>query len=132
MNAAGAWGGRIAALAGCQVRISPGKGIMVAANHRLVQTVVNRCEMPADGDILVPIRTVSVIGTTDIPTEDPDDWEITRAEIDQMLEAGENLVPGFRRVPDAAGLGRRPAAVPGRRAGRDQGRHPGPRRARSP
>jgi glycerol-3-phosphate dehydrogenase len=95
VNAAGAWGGRIAALAGCEVRISPGKGIMVAANHRLVQAVVNRCEMPADGDILVPIRTVSVVGTTDIPTEDPDHWEITRAEINQMLASGENLVPGF-------------------------------------
>ncbi len=95
VNAAGAWGGRIAAMAGCEVHISPGKGIMVAANHRLVQTVVNRCEMPADGDILVPIRTVSVIGTTDMPTKDPDHWKITRAEIDQMLESGENLVPGF-------------------------------------
>jgi len=95
VNAAGAWGGRIAAMAGCQVKISPGKGIMVAANHRLVQTVVNRCDMPADGDILVPIRTVSVIGTTDITVSDPDHWEITRAEIDQMLQSGENLVPGF-------------------------------------
>ena len=95
VNASGAWGGRIAAMAGCEVRISPGKGIMVAANHRLVQTVVNRCEMPADGDIIVPIRTVSVVGTTDIEVEDPDHWEITRAEINQMLDSGENLVPGF-------------------------------------
>ncbi len=95
VNAAGAWGGRIAAMAGCRVQISPGKGIMVATNHRLVQSVVNRCDMPSDGDILVPIRTVSVIGTTDITVEDPDNWEITRAEIDQMLQSGENLVPGF-------------------------------------
>ena len=95
VNAAGAWGGRIAAMAGCQVKISPGKGIMVAANHRLGQTVVNRCDMPADGDILVPIRTVSVIGTTDILAPDPDHWAITRAEIVEMLQAGENLVPGF-------------------------------------
>ena len=48
------------------VGVIPGKGIMIAMNHRLVNTVVNRCTMPADGDILVPIRTVSVIGTTDI------------------------------------------------------------------
>jgi glycerol-3-phosphate dehydrogenase len=95
VNAAGAWAGRIAAMAGCQVQILPGKGIMMASNHRLVQTVVNRCEMPADGDILVPIRTVSVIGTTDTLVQDPDDWAITKAEIDQMLQAGENLVPGF-------------------------------------
>jgi glycerol-3-phosphate dehydrogenase len=95
VNASGAWAGRIAAMADCKVQISPGKGIMIATNHRLVQTVVNRCVMPADGDILVPIRTVSVIGTTDITVEDPDDWAITRAEINQMLESGENLVPGF-------------------------------------
>jgi glycerol-3-phosphate dehydrogenase len=95
VSASGAWAGRIAAMAGCRVQVLPGKGIMMASSHRLVQSVVNRCEMPADGDILVPIRTVSVIGTTDTPVEDPDHWAITQAEIDQMLEAGENLVPGF-------------------------------------
>jgi glycerol-3-phosphate dehydrogenase len=96
VNASGAWAGRIAAMAGCEVKVLPGKGIMLATNHRLVNTVVNRCDMPADGDILVPIRTVSVVGTTDILVADPDDWSITREEIDQMLTAGENLVPGFR------------------------------------
>ena len=40
---------------------------MIAMNHRLVNTVINRCTMPADGGILVPIRTVSVIGTTGRP-----------------------------------------------------------------
>ncbi|MBV9093285.1 MAG: anaerobic glycerol-3-phosphate dehydrogenase subunit A [Streptosporangiaceae bacterium] len=95
VNASGAWAGLLAAMAGCRVQISPGKGIMLATNHRLVQTVVNRCDMPADGDILVPVRTVSVIGTTDTLVSDPDDWAVTRAEIDQMLQAGENLVPGF-------------------------------------
>jgi glycerol-3-phosphate dehydrogenase len=95
VNATGAWAGRIAEMAGCRVQVLPGKGIMMASNHRLVQTVVNRCEMPADGDILVPIRTVSVIGTTDTLVADPDHWAVTRAEIDQMLQAGENLVPGF-------------------------------------
>lgn len=96
VNAAGAWAGRIAAMAGCEVTILPGKGIMIAMNHRLVNTVVNRCEMPADGDIIVPIRTVSVIGTTDEKVADPDDWEITPDEVQKMLDAGENIVPGFR------------------------------------
>jgi glycerol-3-phosphate dehydrogenase len=95
VNATGAWAGRVAEMAGCRVQVLPGKGIMMASNHRLVQTVVNRCEMPADGDILVPIRTVSVIGTTDTLVQDPDHWAVTKAEIDQMLQAGENLVPGF-------------------------------------
>jgi glycerol-3-phosphate dehydrogenase len=96
VNASGAWAGQIAAMAGCEVEILPGKGIMIAMNHRLVNTVVNRCKLPADGDILVPIRTVSVIGTTDVRIADPDAAEATQQEIDEMLEEGEKLVPGFR------------------------------------
>lgn len=97
LNASGAWAGRVAEMAGIEgVEILPGKGIMIAMNHRLVNTVVNRCTMPADGDILVPIRTVSVIGTTDIRVRDADEPEITQDEVDQMLDDGERLVPGFR------------------------------------
>ncbi len=96
VNASGAWAGRIAAMAGCEVTVFPGKGIMVAMSHRLVDTVINRCAMPSDGDIIVPARAVSVIGTTDLKVADPDHWEITREEVQKMLDAGENLVPGFR------------------------------------
>jgi glycerol-3-phosphate dehydrogenase len=60
--------------------------------------VINRCTMPADGDILVPVRTVSVIGTTDIHSTDPDEIPVTQAEVDQMLDDGERLVPGFREA----------------------------------
>ena len=61
-----------------------------------MNTVINRCTMPADGDILVPIRTVSVIGTTDSRVADPDEIPVTQDEVDQMLDDGERLVPGFR------------------------------------
>jgi glycerol-3-phosphate dehydrogenase len=44
----------------------------------------------------VPIRTVSVIGTTDIRVREPDEPEITQEEVEQMLDDGERLVPGFR------------------------------------
>jgi glycerol-3-phosphate dehydrogenase len=97
IKASGAWAGQVADMAGIEgVEIIPGKGIMIAMNHRLVNTVINRCTMPADGDILVPIRTVSVIGTTDMRIADPDELEVTQAEVDQMLDDGERLVPGFR------------------------------------
>jgi len=96
INATGAWAGRLADLAGAPgVTVVPGKGIMIATNHRLVNTVVNRCDMPGDGDIIVPIRTVSVIGTTDSPVDDPDDLPITADEVREMLDAGDELVPGF-------------------------------------
>jgi glycerol-3-phosphate dehydrogenase len=97
VNAAGAWAGQIAELAAIEgVRVLPGRGIMIAMNHRLVNTVINRCQMPTDGDIIVPIRTVSVIGTTDQRTDDPDDHTVLQSEVDAMLDDGEKLVPGFR------------------------------------
>lgn len=97
INAAGAWAGQIAGMAGCHdVEVVPGRGIMIAMNHRLVNTVVNRLVYPADGDILVPVHTVCIIGTTDIKAPDPDRLSIPRDEVQQMFDAGEALVPGFR------------------------------------
>src|SRR5215212_4011762 len=82
LNASGAWAAQILHMAGIEdVGVVPGKGIMIAMNHRLVNTVVNRCTMPADGDIRVA---------------DPDEIPVTQAEVDQMLDDGERLVPGFR------------------------------------
>jgi glycerol-3-phosphate dehydrogenase len=99
VNASGAWAGRIAELAGIEgVRVLPGRGIMIAMNHRLVNSVINRCQMPTDGDIIVPIRTVSVIGTTDQHTDDPDDHTVLQSEVDAMFDEGEKLVPGFRQA----------------------------------
>src|SRR3954454_12756714 len=97
LNASGAWAAQILHMAGIEdVGVVPGKGIMIAMNHRLAHTVLNRCTMPAAGDILVPTRTGSVIGTTDIRAADPDEIPVTQAEVDQMLDDGDRLVPGFR------------------------------------
>ena len=78
--------------------VVPGRSIMIAMNQRLVGTVINRCAPPGDGDILVPIRTVCVIGTTDSQAKSPDELAITAAQVGEMLDAGEILVPGFRRA----------------------------------
>lgn len=98
VNASGAWAGQIAAMAGIAVKVIPGKGTMVAMNHRLVNTVINRCKMPADGDIIVPIHTVAVIGTTDEKVTDPDLLRIEPWEVQLMLDEGEKLVPGISKA----------------------------------
>ena len=99
VNAAGAWAGHLAEMAGIEsVEIVAGRGIMIAMNHRMVNHVVNRCVYPADGDIIVPDHTVAIIGTTDQRAEDPDHLEIPRREVQQMLDAGEHMVPGFRQL----------------------------------
>jgi glycerol-3-phosphate dehydrogenase len=98
VNAAGAWAGQIAAMAGIEITMRPAKGTMVAMNHRFVNTILNRCHPPGDGDILVPVHTVSIIGTTSVPVDDPDRYPIERWEIERLLEEGEKLVPGFARM----------------------------------
>ncbi len=98
INAAGAWAGQVARLAGIQVSIIPGKGVMLAASHRLVNTVINRCKMPGDGDIIVPIHTVAVIGTTDVQVADPEHLAIEPWEVRYMLEEADKLIPGFSRT----------------------------------
>ena len=115
VNASGAWAGTIAEMAGIEgVRVLPGRGIMIAMNHRLVNTCVNRCQMPTDGDIIVPIRTVCVIGTTDEHTDDPDDHTVHpvrgRRDARRRREARARLPPGA----GAARVDRRASAVRGR------------------
>lgn len=99
INCGGPWAGQIAKMAGCHgVDVVPGRGIMIAMNHRLVNHVVNRCIHPADGDIIVPAHTVSIIGTTDQKEDNPDFLVIRNSEVQQMLDSGEDLVPGFRKA----------------------------------
>jgi len=99
LNCAGPWAGQITHMAGLPpVAVIPGRGSMIAMSHRLVNTVINRCIYPADGDILVPVHTVCVIGTTDHKVDDPDHLAIPRDEVQQMLDAGEELIPGFRQA----------------------------------
>ncbi len=98
VNATGAWAGQVAAMAGCDVHVHGGRGVMVALNHRLTHSVVNRCRMPTDADILVPAHTVSVLGTTDVRTGDPDDTRIPPEEVRALLDEGAEMVPDIRRA----------------------------------
>jgi glycerol-3-phosphate dehydrogenase len=98
VSAAGAWAGRVAALAGVNLPMSPSKGTMLVYNQRMTDTVVSRCTPPGDGDIMVPVHTVAILGTTDIAVDDPDDYEATPAEIGALVDEGEKLFPDLRRM----------------------------------
>jgi glycerol-3-phosphate dehydrogenase len=98
VNAAGPWAGDIGALAGLRIQMRHSKGIMIAMNLRWVNTVINRLHPPGDGDILVPVGTVCVIGTTSITVPRPDSLEITPEEVTAMLDEGEVIIPEFRRA----------------------------------
>jgi glycerol-3-phosphate dehydrogenase len=79
--------------------MSPGWGTMVVMSQRLSMSVVNRCRPPGDGDILVPVGLVSILGTTDT-TLDTDDYEASPEEVASIVAEGAAMVPAAaeRRV----------------------------------
>ena len=96
INATGPWAKTIATMAGIELPLALGKGTLVAMSHRLVNTVVNRCKPPSDGDIIVPVGTVSILGTTDVPVKKPTSLDIEPWEVDLLLAEGDLLLPGLR------------------------------------
>jgi len=54
VNAAGAWAGEIAGLAGINLPMAYSKGTLLITCQRITQRVINRLRRPADGDILTP------------------------------------------------------------------------------
>ncbi len=98
INAAGPWAGNIARMAGLDVNVIGGKGAIIAVNHRVINTVINRCKMPGDGDIIVPVHTVAVMGTTDTRGSNPEDSAVEPWEVDKLLAEADKLIPGISRA----------------------------------
>ena len=118
VNAAGPWASLVAEEAGLTIPLALGKGCMVAMATRLVHTILNRCKYPSDGDILVPIGTVTVLGTTDIPVVSPEHLAIEPEEIDLLLAEGEILIPSLlQHRPLRAWAGIRPLYRPATESG---------------
>jgi glycerol-3-phosphate dehydrogenase len=94
INAAGAWSGRIASMAGLSMDLSVDKGTMVVFNGRVVNHLVNRLRPPSDGDILVPNRTSTILGTTSSAGV-LDGIAATREEVELLEREANQLVPGL-------------------------------------
>lgn len=88
VNAAGPWAGKIAAMAALAVPVTPTPGVMVTMDCHLNNMVLNRLNRPSDGDIIVPQRATSIIGTTSWVVEDPDLIPIPPEHVAQMLASG--------------------------------------------
>ncbi|MBQ9405909.1 MAG: anaerobic glycerol-3-phosphate dehydrogenase subunit A [Desulfovibrio sp.] len=123
VNAAGSWSGRVAALAGLDVNVSPDRGALLIFNHRFTSRVVNRLHVSADGDIFVPHGSITILGTTSAPTDRPDDTTPSTEEVQRLLSLGEPLFPEVRsyRILRAF-AGTRPLYTPGKAAGRQASR----------
>lgn len=96
VNATGAWANRILKMAGLQIGIALSKGSMLITNTRLSERVINRCRLPASGDIIVPNDTVSILGTTSLRSDDLEHYEVTPEEVTFLVGELSHLIPAIR------------------------------------
>ncbi|MCX7938437.1 MAG: FAD-dependent oxidoreductase [Anaerolineae bacterium] len=97
INAAGPWCGKVAHMAGCDVPVVPTAGVMVSVPARLNRKVIHRLHLPGDGDILVPQRMTSLLGTSSWRVEDPDAINIPREHVQRMYELTAQMIPVVKR-----------------------------------
>ena len=93
VNAAGPFAGHVAELFGDPFAMRLSRGVMLVFAERKVPVVINRLASPGDGDILVPHHRVSIWGTTDEPTDDPEARPPSLQESRQLLALAGDLFP---------------------------------------
>lgn len=95
VNATGAWSRKTAEMAGIHIAVSPSPGTMVAVKGRLTNMVISRLHPAGDGDIIVPQRNLSIIGSTQWLAEDPEEIRVPDGDIPRLLDAAAEMVPAF-------------------------------------
>ena len=107
INAAGAWVGEVALMAGIGLEMLYSKGTLLVTGHRVTSRVVNRLRRPGDGDILVPGGTVSLLGTTSVRIDSLKGIRPTIEEVDLMVYEASKMIPllgGIRYIRSYAGV----------------------------
>ena len=99
VSAAGAWAGRLGAMAGVDVPLTPAAGTMVAVRARLCGRVVSRLRPAGDGDIIVPQRGLSIIGSTHRFASDPEALMPGPGDISYLVRHAAEMIPGFPLAP---------------------------------
>lgn len=111
ISATGAWAGKVAGRAGISLPVTPAPGTMVAVKKRLNNMVVSHLHPAGDGDIVVPQRGYSIIGSTQWQTDDPDTVSVPKEDISYLLSRGSELIPSLGSTPfHAAWAASRPLA----------------------
>jgi len=71
---------------------------MVAFEKRMTNMVVNRLSLPGDGDIIIPQRRMSVIGTTSFEVEDADYIPVDQDQVKTMVERAAEMIPDIKNA----------------------------------
>ena len=96
-NLGGVWAPRLAAMAGVEVKVRPGKGIHLVYDRRITNYAIVAAAVDKRQIFIEPHENGTILGTTDDDYYgDPDDLWATEDEIQYLLQAAETMFPGIR------------------------------------
>jgi glycerol-3-phosphate dehydrogenase len=97
-NATGPWAGRVAKMAGAEVKLRPGKGIHLVLDRRIVNYAIIATAVDGRQVFVEPYGQETWIGTTDDDYYgDPGEVQANHDEVSYLLEAAETVFPGIRQ-----------------------------------
>ncbi len=97
VNLAGAWAPRVAAMAGVEVKVRPGKGIHLVYDRRLTNYAIVATAVDKRQVFIEPHENGTILGNTDDDYYgDPDDLWATEDEIEYLLQGIETVFPSIR------------------------------------
>jgi len=102
INATGPWAGKIAALLDIHLPMNPSPGVMVSMQPRLTGMVINRLHPAGEGDIVVPQRNQSILGTSAWIADDPDEVMLPAEHVRQMIDLCSQMLPQLAHLPVVA------------------------------
>ncbi|WP_372680090.1 FAD-dependent oxidoreductase [Desulfosarcina sp.] len=102
INATGPWAGKIAALLDIHLPMKPSPGVMVSMQPRLTGMVINRLHPAGKGDIVVPQRNQSILGTSAWIANDPDEVTLPADHVRQMIDLCSRMLPKLAHLPVVA------------------------------
>jgi glycerol-3-phosphate dehydrogenase len=121
INASGAWAGEVAAMARLNLEVQVDKGSMVVFDGRHTRGLVNRLRSPANGDIIVPNHSATIIGTTSMNMIRPGPAQVTKEDVGALVQQATRMCPSLakgRMVRAYAGIRSLTPSAPGREASR--------------
>ena len=102
VNATGPWSEQIATMAGVDVPIRPSPGVLLALRGRMCNMVINHLHASGDGDIVVPQRGLSIVGTSSWVVDDPDHLGVPPDHVARMFTEGSKLIPAVATATQRA------------------------------
>ena len=98
VNAAGAWAGKLAAMADVTLPMTLEAGTMIAVRGRHSNMVVSRLREPGNSDLLVPMRQQTVFGVAWRDIDDADDAASPEGALEKLVGEAAQILPAVHEA----------------------------------